>query len=122
MDQLQIFCFPAASQISGKPGAVKTLRKDMLQEHSDEIYASDGECLLSAVVSIVLVTEGNVSIRYGDNVAVGDGRPKGIAGQVTDRVASVVEGLTDKWNPCFLKKSVNELLLATGIKKFFGPG
>ena len=82
MDQLQFLCFPAVCQISGKPGAAEPFREDMLQEHSDEIHASDSERLLPAVIDIVLVAEGNVRIRYRDNAAVGNGCPEGIAGQV----------------------------------------
>lgn len=66
------------------PDAMETTWQDMEQEAADELVGCERHDLLSvaAVAAVVLVAEGDASLVEGDQAAVRDCDPVGVAGQV----------------------------------------
>ena len=94
----------------------------MLEEHPDEVTSFYGEMLLFPSVGVVSIPEGDMSICDLRDPAVGDGGAERISREVTDRVASSVEGFFDKWEPPFLEKPVNQCLKTGRILRRSGMG
>lgn len=66
------------------PDAVEAARQDMDQEAADELIGGERHDLLTigAVAAVVLVAEGDAALVKGDQAAVRDRDPVGVAGQV----------------------------------------
>jgi len=66
------------------PDTMEATRQDMEQEAADELIDRERHDLLSvaAVAAVVLVAEGDASFVKGDQAAVRDCDPVGVAGQV----------------------------------------
>ena len=112
MNQLEIPCFSAVCQITGKTDTVETFGKHMLQKQSDKVGALYCKKFFLAFICIVFITESDICIVYLYDSFVCDRCTEGIAGQISYGIAPSVECFFDEWKPLLLEQPVNKGLKA----------
>lgn|SRR5690606_22049741 len=81
------------------PYAHQSLGQDVQQEPSNKLLAAQGHLSGSRTLAVVLVTEGHTLLVYLTQACVADGDPAGVARQIIDHAAGVLQAVFAVYDP-----------------------
>ena len=81
------------------PYAHQSLGQDVQQEPSNKLLAAQGHLSGSRTLAVVLLTEGHTLLVSLTQACVADGDPAGVARQIIDHAAGVLQAVFAVYDP-----------------------
>jgi hypothetical protein len=101
--------------------AHEALGKDVEKEASEELDGVKGHGALSALLSVVLVAEGDLAVVEGEESLVGDGDAVGVAGEVFEDLLGTAEGGLGVDDPFFVAQGFEKTFPGFGMLEILEP-
>jgi hypothetical protein len=92
------------------PSALEAARGDRQPQAPQAFHGIERQGTQAVATLVILVAEGHLAVRQGNESVVGDGDPVGIAGEGLQDMLGVLQGLFGVDHPCFVAQGGEEPL------------